>query len=88
MRASILDFVATAIKCSRTDGPYTIIRRTTGVDRTWAMKRARSKKSSQQFATRVGQALRRSAKQARKIARLHGTPIYVWHDGKLSAIKP
>ncbi len=33
-------------------------------------------------------ALRRAAKVARKVARMHGTPIYVWRNGKVVALKP
>jgi len=33
-------------------------------------------------------ALRRSAKVARKTARMHGTPIIIWKDGKVVAEKP
>ncbi|MGB8356452.1 MAG: hypothetical protein WCD79_21315 [Chthoniobacteraceae bacterium] len=33
-------------------------------------------------------ALRRAAKEARKVARFHGTPIYIWRDGKVVAEKP
>jgi len=36
----------------------------------------------------VGRALRRAAKVARKTARMHGTPIYVWKNGKVVAEKP
>lgn len=36
----------------------------------------------------VGRALRRAAKAARKTARMHGTPIYIWKDGKVVAEKP
>jgi len=36
----------------------------------------------------AGRALRRAALVARKTARLHGTPIYVWRDGKVVAEKP
>jgi hypothetical protein len=36
----------------------------------------------------VGRSLRRAAKAARKTARMHGTPIYIWRDGKVVAIKP
>jgi hypothetical protein len=39
-------------------------------------------------AAKVGRALRRAAKDARKIARMHGLPIYVWENGKIAAIKP
>lgn len=40
------------------------------------------------FAALVGRALRRSAKKARQTARMYGTPIYVWKDGKVVAEKP
>lgn len=40
------------------------------------------------FAAAVGRALRRSAKVARQTARLHGTPIYLWRDGKIVAERP
>jgi hypothetical protein len=36
----------------------------------------------------VGRALRRSAKKARQVARMHGTLVYVWKDGKIVAEKP
>jgi hypothetical protein len=38
--------------------------------------------------TPAGRALRRAALTARKIARMHGTPIYIWRDGKVAAEKP
>ena len=40
------------------------------------------------FAAIVGRALRRSAKKARQIARMHGTLVWVWKDGKVVAEKP
>ncbi len=52
------------------------------------MKRTNGKKASETFAKSVGRALRRAAKSARKTARAHGTPIYVWKDGKVVALKP
>jgi hypothetical protein len=52
------------------------------------MKRTKVKKESEKFASAVGRALRRAAKAARKTARIHGTPIYVWKDGKVVAEKP
>lgn len=36
----------------------------------------------------VGAALHRAAKVARKTARMYGTPIYVWENGKVVAKKP
>ena len=46
------------------------------------------KKPSKPFAAAVGRALRRAGQAARKTARAHGTPIYVWHGGKVVAQKP
>jgi hypothetical protein len=43
---------------------------------------------SKDFAAGVGRALRRAAKDARKTARMYGTPIYVWRNGKVVAEKP
>jgi hypothetical protein len=46
------------------------------------------KKSPSKFSIAVGRSLRRAAKVARKTARMYGTPIYVWKDGKVVAEKP
>ena len=51
------------------------------------MKRNK-RRDSKQFSAAVGRALRRAAKVARKTARMHGTPIYIWKDGKVVAEKP
>lgn len=40
------------------------------------------------FADGVGRALRSAARAARKTAQMHGTPIYIWKDGKVVAVKP
>src|SRR5258708_2379774 len=40
----------------------------------------RAKVSRQSFAVGVGRALRRAAKDAQKIARMYGTPLYVWEN--------
>ena len=52
------------------------------------MSKAASKKPTKSFAAAVGAALLRAGKVARKTARAHGTPIYVWQDGKVVALKP
>ena len=52
------------------------------------MKRKPKVQSSKEFSDAVGRALRRAAKVARKTARMHGTPIYVWKNGKVIAEKP
>jgi len=46
------------------------------------------KAKQRSFAVEVGRALRKSAKDARKTARMHGTPIYLWENGKVIATKP
>ena len=48
----------------------------------------KSKQRTSPFAAAVGRALRRSARVARKTARAHGTPIYLWRDGKVVAEEP
>ncbi len=54
-----------------------------------AKPRHRSRtRGAESFAAGVGRALRRAAKDARKTARMYGTPIYVWENGKVVAKKP
>jgi hypothetical protein len=55
------------------------------------MKAKRSSKSlnkNPKFAARVERALVRAGESARRIARMHGTPIYVWENGKVIAKRP
>jgi hypothetical protein len=52
------------------------------------MKGKRTPMSSSATAAKVGRALRRAAKDARRTARMHGLPIYVWENGKVVAVKP
>jgi len=52
------------------------------------MAKRTARTRSQAFATEVGKALRRAAREAHRIARMHGTPIYVWENGKVLAKKP
>ncbi len=47
-----------------------------------------TKKKLSPLSTAVGRALRRSAKVARKTARMYGTPICIWRDGKIVTEKP
>jgi hypothetical protein len=39
-------------------------------------------KKPETFAAGVGRGMRRAARTAREVARMHGTPIYVWEDVK------
>jgi hypothetical protein len=52
------------------------------------MKTMNGKAKTTSFARGVGMALRRAAKAARKAARAHHTPIYVWENGRVVAKKP
>ena len=52
------------------------------------MKRKYDFQNSKELSAAVGRALRRAAKVARKTARMHGTPIYIWKNGKVVAEKP
>jgi hypothetical protein len=45
-------------------------------------------KRAESFAAGVGRGLRLAAKEARKTARMYGTPIYVVEHGKIVAKKP
>ena len=47
------------------------------------MTAAQRKKQTDEFAKAFGCTLRRAAKEARKTARMYGTPIYVWEKGKV-----
>jgi hypothetical protein len=52
------------------------------------MKSPKETDPNKEFALRAGRALRRAARVARKTARMHGTPVYFWKDGKVVAEKP
>ena len=48
----------------------------------------KTKKQNKTLTEMVGRALRRAGQSARKTARAHGTPIYIWQNGKVVAQKP
>jgi len=52
------------------------------------MRSHSTKKQPDKFAITVGKALRRAVQAARKTARLHGTPIYFWQNGRVVSQKP
>lgn len=52
------------------------------------MKTKNGRHTNKTFAVAVGRALRRAGQTARKTARMYGTPICVWRDGKVVAVKP
>ena len=52
------------------------------------MKTISKSKPLTPLAAAAGRALRRAALVARKTARMHGTPVYYWRNGKVVAEKP
>ncbi len=52
------------------------------------MKKPEPTPETKAFTKAVGRALRRAAKRARETARMHGTPFYIWENGKVVAKKP
>jgi hypothetical protein len=50
--------------------------------------RRKRRKKPESFAAGVGRGLRMAAKSVREIARMYGTPIYVWENGKVVAKDP
>ena len=50
--------------------------------------RRKPPKKAESFAAGVGRGMRRAARTAREVARMYGTPIYIWEDGKVVAKKP
>jgi hypothetical protein len=52
------------------------------------MKKAEPTPETKRFYAAVASSLRRAARRARETARMHGTPLYVWQNGKVVAKKP
>lgn len=52
------------------------------------MKKAGPTPETKRFYLAVASALGRAARRARETARMHGTPLYVWENGKIVAKKP
>jgi hypothetical protein len=52
------------------------------------MKKMKTRSKARPFTIEIERALRRARQAARKTARMHGTPIYFWRDGKVVAEKP
>jgi hypothetical protein len=52
------------------------------------LTRRRVTNQNKAFYLGVDRAIKRAARRAREIARMHGTPIYVWENGKVVAKKP
>jgi broad specificity phosphatase PhoE len=52
------------------------------------MKKEPLTPDSRRFYAAVARAMKRAMQRARETARAHGTPLYVWEDGKIVAKKP
>ena len=52
------------------------------------MKQKKVRTKAISFTAGIEKGLRRARLSARKTARMYGTPIYVWRDGKVVAEKP
>jgi predicted ABC-type ATPase len=57
------------------------------LERVAVRKPVRAKKGGS-LATGIGRGLRLAARTAREVARAHGTPLYVWENGKVVAKTP
>jgi hypothetical protein len=52
------------------------------------MKSKLARPKPDEFSKAVGRSLRRAAKEALKIAKIYGTPVYIMKYGKIVAEKP
>jgi len=59
-----------------------------GVWRPVSAARRKAMIESDEWLAGVDLGMRRAAKTARKVARMHGTPVYFWKNGKVVAEKP
>ncbi len=56
--------------------------------KTTAAKKSASSNRNPKLAARVERALLRAGETARRTARMYGTPLYVWENGKVVAKRP
>jgi hypothetical protein len=52
------------------------------------MKKSEATSETKRFYAAVASSLKRASLRARETARMHGTPLYVWQNGKVVAKKP
>ena len=52
------------------------------------MKSKNGRGKPNELSRAVGRGLRRAARRARETARRFGTPVYIWKDGRVVAVKP
>jgi hypothetical protein len=73
------------------DGPFTPASHTALPGRFGGgriMKKHGPSHQARDFAACVGRAFCRAASTARKTARMHGTPLHIWKNGKVVPQKP
>jgi|GEM_PF-1248841 hypothetical protein len=52
------------------------------------MTKAQKKAEAQAFLDAVGKAMKADAKEARRVAKIHGTKVWVMKDGKIVGLEP
>jgi hypothetical protein len=52
------------------------------------MTKAQKKAEAQAFLEAVGKAMKAAAKEARRVAKMHGTKVWVMKDGKIVGLDP
>jgi hypothetical protein len=52
------------------------------------MKRTKQSQDKQKLSEAVARGMLAAARRAGKTARIYGTPVYFWEDGKVDAKKP
>jgi hypothetical protein len=52
------------------------------------MKKTAPSRENQRFYAAVARSMRRAARRARELARMHRTPLYVWENGRIVARRP
>jgi len=52
------------------------------------MSKAQKKAEAQAFLEAVGKAMKAAAKEARRVAKMHGTKVWVMKDGKIVGLNP
>ena len=57
-------------------------------DPTASLSKVKQKTEADEFVASVTRALKRAAKEARRVAKMHGTKVWVMKDGKLVGLKP
>jgi hypothetical protein len=56
--------------------------------KTKSTNKGKSSNKNPKLAARVERALLRAGESARRTARMYGTPLYVWENGKVVAKRP